>query len=297
MVWSVYIKSALMQCYVHWWQFGKMITSTVGKFIRSIGGCSLVAIWQNYHIYWWLFTGGNLAELSHLLVAIHWWQFSRIITSTGGYSLVAIWQNYHIYWWLFTGGNLAELSHILVAIHWWQFSRIITYTGDCSLVAIQQIYHICWWLFTGGNLAELSHILVTVHWWQFGRIITSTGGSPTEDILIEFIFNESFHGPISEKVNPITIRNIIIRYIHRADSRFAPSQWETALLCKDVSHWLGVSLESVLYKEQANHQWIYLSFYNNPSIVPSFIDVSYIYIYMLPNLMLLSCYKLAKIIC
>ena len=32
----------------------------------------------------------------------------------------------------------------------------------------------------------------------------------------------------------------------RADSRFAPSQWETALLCNDVSHWLGGSLESAL---------------------------------------------------
>ena len=30
----------------------------------------------------------------------------------------------------------------------------------------------------------------------------------------------------------------------RADSRFAPSQWETALLCNDISHWLGASLES-----------------------------------------------------
>ena len=27
--------------------------------------------------------------------------------------------------------------------------------------------------------------------------------------------------------------------LYRADSRFAPSQWETALLCNDVSHWLG----------------------------------------------------------
>ena len=35
--------------------------------------------------------------------------------------------------------------------------------------------------------------------------------------------------------------------IYRADSRFAPSQWETALLCNDVSHWLGASLESALY--------------------------------------------------
>ena len=32
----------------------------------------------------------------------------------------------------------------------------------------------------------------------------------------------------------------------RADSRFAPSQWETALHCNDASHWLGASLESAL---------------------------------------------------
>ena len=37
--------------------------------------------------------------------------------------------------------------------------------------------------------------------------------------------------------------------LYRADSRFAPSQWETVLLCNDVSHWLGASLESaLLYK-------------------------------------------------
>ena len=32
----------------------------------------------------------------------------------------------------------------------------------------------------------------------------------------------------------------------RADSRFVSNQWETALLCNVVSHWLGASLESVL---------------------------------------------------
>ena len=32
----------------------------------------------------------------------------------------------------------------------------------------------------------------------------------------------------------------------RADFRFGPSQWETALLCNDVSHWLGANLESLL---------------------------------------------------
>ena len=32
----------------------------------------------------------------------------------------------------------------------------------------------------------------------------------------------------------------------RVDSMFAPSQWETALLCNDVSHWLGASPNSAL---------------------------------------------------
>ena len=45
---------------------------------------------------------------------------------------------------------------------------------------------------------------------------------------------------------PLRPRNWRIRSRCRADSRFAPSQWETALLCNDVSHWLDASLESVL---------------------------------------------------
>ena len=37
------------------------------------------------------------------------------------------------------------------------------------------------------------------------------------------------------------------RIYPRSDSRFAPSQWETVLLCNDVSHWLGASLDSDPY--------------------------------------------------
>ena len=36
-------------------------------------------------------------------------------------------------------------------------------------------------------------------------------------------------------------------YMARADSRFAPSQWETSLQSNAVSHWLGANLESALY--------------------------------------------------
>ena len=35
--------------------------------------------------------------------------------------------------------------------------------------------------------------------------------------------------------------------LYRADSRFVPSQWDTVLLCNDVSHWMGASLQSACY--------------------------------------------------
>ena len=50
-------------------------------------------------------------------------------------------------------------------------------------------------------------------------------------------------------------------HIHRADSRFAPSQWETPLLCNDVSHWLGANLESRF----ASSQWETASLCNDVS--------------------------------
>ena len=48
-----------------------------------------------------------------------------------------------------------------------------------------------------------------------------------------------------------------MRRYFRADSRFAPSQWDTALLCNDVSHWLGANLESALLLYcQIAHAWL-----------------------------------------
>ena len=48
-------------------------------------------------------------------------------------------------------------------------------------------------------------------------------------------------------MNVLTVFNFETHIWHsRVDSRFAPRQWETVLLCNDVSHWLGASLESSL---------------------------------------------------
>ena len=45
--------------------------------------------------------------------------------------------------------------------------------------------------------------------------------------------------------NKVTLYGLPLWY--RADSRFAPSQWEVALLCNAISHWLGANLESTLW--------------------------------------------------
>ena len=58
---------------------------------------------------------------------------------------------------------------------------------------------------------------------------------------------------------------------HRADSRLAPSQWETALLCNDVSHWLGTSLESAL--RHLKQQLAFLTHLGLNQISPHFADI------------------------
>ena len=44
----------------------------------------------------------------------------------------------------------------------------------------------------------------------------------------------------------IILIQVVGRTRIRAGSRLAPSRWEMALLCNDVSHWLGASLEAAL---------------------------------------------------
>ena len=70
----------------------------------------------------------------------------------------------------------------------------------------------------------------------------------------------------------------------RADSRFAPSQWETPLLCNDVSNWLGASLESVL------KMYIRLLFWTSCRNVRS-IEHLYIYIWYYEILYMYIVYK------
>ena len=54
------------------------------------------------------------------------------------------------------------------------------------------------------------------------------------------------HWPLGERA--LIFKHILLIDVLniQADSRFATRQWETALLCNDVSHWLDANLESAL---------------------------------------------------
>ena len=78
---------------------------------------------------------------------------------------------------------------------------------------------------------------VTQKMFPFDDVIMALGQShytsASEAILNEWISRMKMHQ-----------MNVNASNEFRVDSRLAPSQWETALLCNDVSHWLGTSLKS-----------------------------------------------------
>ena len=59
-----------------------------------------------------------------------------------------------------------------------------------------------------------------------------------------FILNREPGLPVFEA--PHVCLNPDYCWVHRADSRLAPSQWETLLQSNTGSHWLGANLESAL---------------------------------------------------
>ena len=75
-------------------------------------------------------------------------------------------------------------------------------------------------------------------WWQNKNVCVEMKKSPKRAL---------FHKDKMTSMSRCNI-SIVVRIIWcRADSRFAPSQLEMALLCNDISHWLGTSLESAMW--------------------------------------------------
>ena len=56
--------------------------------------------------------------------------------------------------------------------------------------------------------------------------------------------NHEAYGQTHEVYDFCYAAGVTVWYVSRADSRLAPSQWETSLQSNAVSHWLGANLES-----------------------------------------------------
>ena len=69
---------------------------------------------------------------------------------------------------------------------------------------------------------------------------------PTTNLTLSTITQSSFAQTLEMALRKWAVASLV--WICGAHSMFACSQWETALLYNDVSHWLGASLESA-------HNW------------------------------------------
>ena len=74
------------------------------------------------------------------------------------------------------------------------------------------------------------------------------------------VYTNSCEDPLHDAIHAIICTSTCVseglgHIFHRTDSKFAPSQWETALLNKDVSHLLGASLESALFQYLGRDQF------------------------------------------
>ena len=93
--------------------------------------------------------------------------------------------------------------------------------------------HPCWPFDLDFHQIDVSVPLYT-RWWVMSMAMVIT----TITIII-------YSTPIfTAVIVPLLILYAVVQVtLYRVDSKFAPSQWETVLLCHDVSHWLGANLE------------------------------------------------------
>ena len=122
--------------------------------------------------------------------------------------------------------------------------------GDCWQFNGQHGHHrhwcwICGFLFQTPSITLINDMVsfrphCTCHAWDISKFCDAKTYYPwPTEIAIWFIV-------------VCIIQPNLGRY-HRADSRFAPSQWETSLQSNAVSQWLGANLESALYPKSLTH--------------------------------------------
>ena len=99
-----------------------------------------------------------------------------------------------------------------------------------------------WWQ---SNLPSLVQVIALRHQAITGTIVRLLSGKSESCLLVYKCRppNNLFRSPC---INPAYCLLTLLPNMHRADSRLAPSQWETSLQSNAVSHWLGANIESAL---------------------------------------------------
>ena len=134
--------------------------------------------------------------------------------------------------------------------------QVITSHGFCGMLLLIPALDACLWhtcpiyltcVWLEPLLLPEAYLFIFIYLlsipWNLHTVLCSSG------LIVHPSRPTGYDYPNERKVN-LKDSSLIDRYLittkYRADSRFAPSQWETALLCNDVSHWLNTSLKHTM---------------------------------------------------
>ena len=134
------------------------------------------------------------------------------------------------------------VKHIFLT-HWGRVTHIcignITIIGSDNGLSPGRRQAITWTnigiLLIGPLGTNSSEMLIVIHTFSFKKIDLKMSSGKWQ--------------PFCLGLNVLTVPQAIDNFWYhcRADSRLAPSQWETSLQSNAVSHWLGANLESALH--------------------------------------------------
>ena len=126
----------------------------------------------------------------------------------------------------------------------------LTWFLENKAMALPDVFPVEWCMYVSSSTHTQMRCVKRFCWWKCYLYLVRWTGSALSTSIIDIHYNK--RTPIAVNYN-CTGKQLLYVYKcramvhHRADSSFASSQWETALLCNDVSHWLGAILESALH--------------------------------------------------
>ena len=139
-------------------------------------------------------------------------------------------------------------------VAWWWIQYIVLFSSRCFVWDLRPFVQV---FRRAKGLAEIHCDFFRCLWALLFLLIESmnSSGHAWESVALFTHFGRDVlihHNRYGVEFLPESIRGafallrqdlIFFHFWFRADSRFAPSQWETALLCSDVSYWLGANLQ------------------------------------------------------